>query len=60
MSNQGNRNMVEAQAAYLKADLTGTREDWDDYYARVQTIAWDQEISYDDAKYLIENGPCVY
>jgi hypothetical protein len=52
--------IATAQRAYSAADLSGARSDWDDYNALVQFVAWDHEISLEDAFRLVLDGPVIY
>lgn len=60
-TNEASRDKISrAQNAYSAADLSGDRADWDEYYALVEAVAWDQEIDVRAAFDLVENGPRIF
>jgi hypothetical protein len=50
----------DAQAAYMKADASGVRVDWEKYNALVHEVSWAAEINLDDAYDLVLNGPVIF
>lgn len=53
MTNDQRQVITQAQRAYMD-------QNWDDYDALVQEVAWKHEISVDEAYQVVENGPFVY
>jgi hypothetical protein len=57
--------MTEIEALRQRETITAAQraymdENWDDYDALVQFVAWAHEIDMKDAYVLVEHGPIIF
>lgn len=52
--------MTKVEALIRKAQQAYRNEEWEEYPAFVQAVAWEMEINLEEAYTVVEDGPIVH